>query len=269
MSDVSVTDAAYAAGLIDGEGTISIARIRRCEVSDQYYYHWTISVGNTAYEMVAFFQDRWGGGVRPVSGQKGRKPQWVWAVVGSSAIQCLEDVFPYLRIKRRQAENARALYQLLQLSKPYNVPQGRFGSRPRPPWLVAAQERLYQSQKILNRRGLAPPEEAEGADEIVAHARRDAEAYVPPAPRPPRLCVIEGCDRPIAGHGWCAAHLRRWHKYGDPLGSRPRKVKPPCLVDGCEGTFFCRGLCRKHYSRWWYSTRRPLVRGLGEAVSAG
>lgn len=37
--------------------------------------------------------------------------------------------------------------------------------------------------------------------------------------RPP--CIVEGCSRPNAAHGYCQPHLRRWQRHGDPLAGRP------------------------------------------------
>lgn len=34
-------------------------------------------------------------------------------------------------------------------------------------------------------------------------------------------CVIEGCDSPQRGRGWCATHWSRWRRHGDP-GQGPR-----------------------------------------------
>lgn len=33
------------------------------------------------------------------------------------------------------------------------------------------------------------------------------------------LCSIEGCERPVKARGWCWAHLRRFYRSGNPLGS--------------------------------------------------
>lgn len=32
----------------------------------------------------------------------------------------------------------------------------------------------------------------------------------------PNLCIIEGCDRRVRGHGMCNMHLLRFQRYGDP-----------------------------------------------------
>ena len=39
------------------------------------------------------------------------------------------------------------------------------------------------------------------------------------------MCSIDGCERPIhvQSRGWCRAHYLRWHRFGDPLASAPRK----------------------------------------------
>lgn len=35
-----------------------------------------------------------------------------------------------------------------------------------------------------------------------------------------RGCIVEGCDRPHYGLGWCRSHWRRWKRWGDPLAGR-------------------------------------------------
>jgi HNH endonuclease len=102
---------------------------------------------------------------------------------------------------------------------------------------------------------------------------------------PQRTCSIEGCDRPVLGRGWCAAHYQRWKRHGDPLagGAQRRNTIPlvpcsyqgcermarrgstvcrrhqhqewrerqgQCTVDGCERQSGQRGLCGTHYQRW-------------------
>lgn len=34
-------------------------------------------------------------------------------------------------------------------------------------------------------------------------------------------CAIDGCEKQVLARGWCGAHYKRWHTYGDPLASAP------------------------------------------------
>lgn len=36
-----------------------------------------------------------------------------------------------------------------------------------------------------------------------------------------KLCSVPDCNRPSNGHSYCQRHLRRFHKYGNPLGGPP------------------------------------------------
>jgi hypothetical protein len=67
------------------------------------------------------------------------------------------------------------------------------------------------------------------------------------------LCLIDGCDKPAKGRGWCAAHWWRWRNHGDPLGAAPKLTKPmECSVEGCgNAPTGKRGMCNAHYLRWY------------------
>ena len=46
-----------------------------------------------------------------------------------------------------------------------------------------------------------------------------------------RLCAVEGCGKPVYGHGWCNGHYHRWKRHGDvksavPLGPNRHKKDP-------------------------------------------
>lgn len=38
-------------------------------------------------------------------------------------------------------------------------------------------------------------------------------------------CMVVGCEKPVFTRGWCQAHYRRWYRYGDPEGFKPRPRK--------------------------------------------
>ena len=61
------------------------------------------------------------------------------------------------------------------------------------------------------------------------------------------VCSIEGCDKPVKGHGWCSTHYARWRRLGTPhLPERPTI----CTIEGCNDPVLARGWCSKHYARW-------------------
>lgn len=63
------------------------------------------------------------------------------------------------------------------------------------------------------------------------------------------ICVVDGCDDYVKGHGYCNKHYRRWRKYGDPE-HRERDWKTPgeiCGIDDCNNKAISRHLCQKHY----------------------
>lgn len=39
------------------------------------------------------------------------------------------------------------------------------------------------------------------------------------------ICSVEDCTRPLMARGWCGAHYRRWHRYGDPEAVAPRPAR--------------------------------------------
>jgi len=47
---------------------------------------------------------------------------------------------------------------------------------------------------------------------------------------PPRVigvvrCAVADCERLVFARGWCAAHYKRWQKWGDPRGGRPETIE--------------------------------------------
>lgn len=51
--------------------------------------------------------------------------------------------------------------------------------------------------------------------------------------RSPSPCVIEGCFKPVKGHGWCSMHYGRWYRTGSPH-TRKKGVPYKTLVQWVE-----------------------------------
>lgn len=100
-------DLAYAAGLLDGEGCIFIARTTHNEYGNglAYSYSLGVTVKMVDREPVAFMSDLFGGRIydKPVTGTM-RRPQFQWRLQGENALRCLVLMRPYLRSKIAQAD---------------------------------------------------------------------------------------------------------------------------------------------------------------------
>ncbi len=62
-------------------------------------------------------------------------------------------------------------------------------------------------------------------------------------------CAVDGCDRPLYGHGKCNMHWLRFRRHGTT--DKPVRVSraKTCAADGCEKPVNARGLCLLHYQR--------------------
>jgi hypothetical protein len=94
----TVLDMAYAAGFFDGEGSINIrnpgssAKSTGCALA--------IHVAQASEASLIWLQQRWGGGVRLT---KRERPIWEWCLGSRSACLFLQDLLPFLIVKREQA----------------------------------------------------------------------------------------------------------------------------------------------------------------------
>lgn len=62
---------------------------------------------------------------------------------------------------------------------------------------------------------------------------------------PRKTCSVDGCQKPVHGHGFCGTHYQQQRR----VGKRFSKPKPRCAVHNCERRHFSRGYCELHYRR--------------------
>ncbi len=146
----SDVERAYAAGLVDGEGCIHLARRGAKKgtyaVAHQHGQHTVlVYLNNTAKPMIDYLQSRWGGYVRrvPENEKLNRREQWHWGLSANKALRFLDDIFPYLVVKRRQAQLARRFQRYVQVV-----------GRERTERIYQLQCRFFDEMRLLNRRGL-------------------------------------------------------------------------------------------------------------------
>lgn len=146
-SDYVESDLAYAAGIIDGEGTISVRRqiLSRCKSPCYWIFVFVAMCEPTVSQ---WLQQTFGGGY---SVEKSRNPRWKdvhkWKVTTRKAEEFLIATSPFLKEKRARAEVA---LELRKLAKPAGYYR-RFRSKPKE--VLEAELILVNKLHQLNRRG--------------------------------------------------------------------------------------------------------------------
>lgn len=136
---------AWAAGLLEGEGTITIGARKRDDT-----FRLICIIGNTDQQVLQFFHERWGGWLQPAYGLRlGRKPAWSWTVAGPRAAWFLEEIAPYFRTRRVQVKAALGLrFKALQSRDPKVYLAAGYKD---------ALRAIYLEFRALNRRGVTKP----------------------------------------------------------------------------------------------------------------
>lgn len=114
-TEIAPTDLAYLAGMIDGDGYITIHRsVRKGKV----YHAPMIGIAGTRREPHDLAASLFGGEVhRYVPANTRHRAQFQWCRQGASAVPAIEGVMPYLRIKGAQAFLALELWNHVQQGK--------------------------------------------------------------------------------------------------------------------------------------------------------
>ncbi len=109
-----VARAAYAAGIIDGEGYIGIKCSERAHVQRSRSHRVYVAVGNTDEGMIEFLNNNFGGSVEYKEfPEQNRAPMWRWRTSAKNAVDFLKFIYPYLITKKEQAEVAFALQETM------------------------------------------------------------------------------------------------------------------------------------------------------------
>lgn len=138
MSKVSKTSWAYAAGILDGEGSISISATNLLTSAGNVYkgYDLKVMISNTDVGLMNWFKANFGG-VWYAGGQNSKvaqtKPCYRWILTDYAAMELfILAVLPYMLIKREQAKLA---LEYIRLKGAKNPPK---------------REELHQRCKALN-----------------------------------------------------------------------------------------------------------------------
>jgi len=143
------TKKAYIAGLIDGEGCITIIKRNVKRKSELFcFYQCLVIMVNTDKKMLDFIANLYGGWITTNRRLKGnQKTSYTWVCAGDKMRKLLKDILPYLVTKKAQAKI------LLRFPNYEYTGWGQFRSKGRSKKQKKEQDDLYTKIKELNQVG--------------------------------------------------------------------------------------------------------------------
>ena len=144
---------AYLAGIIDGEGSISLAR-SHARSSAKYVYP-LVRIANTDLGLIDWVKSRVPEGHRGYTSRLHDRCKDVYHVAWASneAVTVLKEVLPYLTVKRFRAELVIRLWEDNQRAR--KEAGGYLGNgHPIPTWLHERRESAFAELQTLNKRGV-------------------------------------------------------------------------------------------------------------------
>ncbi len=102
---IGVTDLAYTAGIMDGEGSIGIARHKSKSCRRGYTLELYVQVTSSDEQLCEWLRSSFAGSMSHSINSVGN-PMRHWIIVANQAKMFLKLISPYLRLKKSQAEIA-------------------------------------------------------------------------------------------------------------------------------------------------------------------
>lgn len=99
------TDLAYTAGIMDGEGSIGIAKRKSKSCKRGYTFVLCIQITSSDEWLCQWLKFAFGGCISH-STNNASNPMWHWVIGNKQAPSFLRSILPYLKLKRPQAELA-------------------------------------------------------------------------------------------------------------------------------------------------------------------
>lgn len=149
------TDLAYFAGIVDGEGAISICRKLNPKRQDgTHLYTCVLQVGMTKPEAIRALQTAFGGRVYRAKARKANhSPVFYWRIEANGAASVLRQLVPFLRIKQRQALLAQKFQAHVNQRRPFYTSGQTFNTKRLTQTDLGTRARFYSACKRLNQRG--------------------------------------------------------------------------------------------------------------------
>jgi len=103
INKITKFELSYYAGFFDGEGCIMISKKRASRPCRAL----SVVITNTRVSVLEDIKGIFGGGLFKVRrGKESYKDKWMWSIGGKKAVAFLTKIYPYLRLKKKEAELA-------------------------------------------------------------------------------------------------------------------------------------------------------------------
>lgn len=151
--EYSIAVAAYMAGILDGEGSLSIGNHSGNRKNGDRHYQVNIAVCSTDKPLIDWISYHFGGFQGEYTpkqmSKNGRKQVYRWQCSGDRLTHICEITLPYLIIKKRQAEI------LLEMRKTFNDAhnqKGKWGVQRVPDEILVLRKQLFDEIRTLHNR---------------------------------------------------------------------------------------------------------------------
>lgn len=145
---VTEIEKSYIAGFVDGEGCINIHRNNNGKS-----YTARLMIGNTNFKVISYIQGLYGGSLNQIREDKlgNSKKFYMLYLTGKSAFGLINDILPYLRVKKEQAKTLLLLEKHM-MENPVAI-KGHKGIRKVTTEMISFRENLKRKINSLNKLG--------------------------------------------------------------------------------------------------------------------
>lgn len=160
---VTELECAYAAGIIDGEGCISIhyRSGRHYDGSKYRFIQLRVTVVNTNLVLVHWLRDKFGFNVSgrgsAVKDPLRHKPRYAAELPSQKAATFLEAIEPHLLIKKEHATLALQVHKRIHEQWKHRLGKGHGRHAPLPPEEIAWRDQAVEMFHVLNKKGPSTP----------------------------------------------------------------------------------------------------------------
>lgn len=192
--NITETEWAYIAGLLDGEGTVYVSKVKSKENCSGVKFSPVLQISNTHRGVLEWVKERLEGTVQVHNlagkGKDGlnRKEGYFWVIRFKKAVDIAKKVLPYMIIKKEQTKNLIAFGA-------QTIDRGNYMDQKRLDELFS----YYVKSRQLNWSKLTP-EQIEKLRPILR----------PYKTQPRTKCSVEGCFEYKWASGYCRPHWREF-----------------------------------------------------------